>query len=94
MDILPRLGVSCELSRAEFIRKLFLVNHEQVEQARESLFNAAVENGLADKGDALVKCKKCGVGKSVKEKHVEDIWTLVSSLVKNVKLPRVLLKSG
>ena len=34
MDILPRLGVSCELTCAEFIRKLSLVNHEQVEQAR------------------------------------------------------------
>ena len=30
----------------------------------------------------------------MKGKHVEDVWTLASSLVKNIKLPRVLLKNG
>ena len=28
------------------------------------------------------------------QKHVEDVWTLVSSLMKNVMLPRVSLKNG
>ena len=69
MDILPQLGVSCELLHAEFIRNLSQENHTAVEQARLLLFKAAVENGLADEGDVLVKCKKCGVGKFVKEEH-------------------------
>ena len=60
-----RLGVNCEQSRAEFVRKLSRVDHEQVELARQSLFDLAVEKRLANMGDVLVKCKSmlrmCGL---------------------------------
>ena len=51
-------------------------------------------SGLADTGDALVTRRKVGGGKSLKEKHVDDIWVFVHALKQKAPVPRVLLKNG
>ena len=42
----------------------------------------------------LVTRRKVGGGKSVVEKHVEDVWLLVCSIKDKNRIPRVLLKNG
>ena len=62
---------------------------------REDLLNNAVVCGLADKGDILVARRKGGgVGKSVREKHAEDIWVLANTLRNLQHVLRVLLRNG
>ena len=61
---------------------------------RECLFADALKLNLAVGGDVLVARKKSIVGKSVKDKHVEDIWTLVGVIQRREAVPRVLLKNG
>ena len=38
----------------------------------------AVSKGLANEGDVLVARRKIAGRKLVKDKHAEDVWTLVS----------------
>ena len=45
-------------------------------------------------GDVLVVRKKSSVWKSVKDKHVEDIWMLVGVIQRHEAVPCVLLKNG
>ena len=52
-----------------------------------------IEKGLADNGDLHVMRKKVGGGKTVKEKHAEDIWTLVSAIRKCECIPRWLWRA-
>ena len=95
MELLPHFGVNSELSREEFGRRLGReCNADQVRELRLSLFEDAVRKQLADGGDELVKRKKVGGGKAVKEKHIEDIWLLVGAIVKCDFVPRILLKNG
>ena len=42
--------------------------------------NKAVGEDLAKDGDKLVMRRKIGGGKTVKEKHMEDIWALVGAI--------------
>ena len=63
-------------------------------ELRSALFLEAIEKGLADNGDLLVMRKKVGSGKTVKEKHAEDIWTLVSAIPRCEYIPRTLLRNG
>ena len=48
---------------------------------------------LADDGDVLVRRMKCS-GKTVKGKHIEDVWSLVCSIRRDEEVPRVILRNG
>ena len=61
---------------------------------RQSLFVQAVNVGLADDGDALVARKKMFSGKSVVQKHADDIWSLMYPIKHSANVPRTLLKNG
>ena len=95
MDTLTRFRIGVDLPKEEFLRCLHAVPETKMCLAtlRDDLFNTV--RGLADSGDILVGRKKGrGVGKSVREKHVEDIWIIVNA-IRNLELvPRVLLRNG
>ena len=58
MESLPHFGVTSELSKEEFVRKLSRVTDSSIiADLRSSLFLNAVSEGLADSGDSLVKRK-------------------------------------
>ncbi len=60
---------------------------------RNSLFLDAVKTDLADPGDVLVTRKKSGT-KTVKEKHIDNIWTLVGVINRCECVPLTVLKNG
>ena len=78
MESFWRLGLSGELSRCEVIRKLRGRSSQQVCE----LVNKAVGKDLAKDGDKLVMRRKIGGGKTVKEKHMENIWALVGAITR------------
>ena len=80
MELLPLFGVSCELLMEVFVKKLRFKSSDKLGDLRKSLFLDAVSRNLADPGDVLVSREKVGVGKTVKEKHIEDIWMLPSAI--------------
>lgn len=47
-------------------------------ELRSVLFLKAVKRHLAECGDVLVMRKKIGGAQTAKEKHAENIWTLVN----------------
>ena len=47
-----------------------------------------------ERGDQPVSRKKCAVGKTVKEKYIDDIWRLMCSIKNSKCVERVLLKNG
>lgn len=63
-------------------------------ELRLTLFDDAMKKNLADSGDVLVSRKKTGVGRTVKEKHIDDIWCLVGANKRCEPVPRVLLRNG
>ena len=76
MDTLTRFRIGVDLPKEEFLRCLHAVPETKMCLAtlRDDIFNTAVVRGLADSGDILVGRRKGrGGGKSVREKHVEDI---------------------
>ena len=44
--------------------------------------NKAVDKNLAKDGDKLVMRRKIGGGKTVKEKHMENIWALAGVITR------------
>ena len=92
MHSLPCFGVSKELSREEFSRRIRCAGDREIAELRLSLFEDAIANNLAHTNSQLVTRRKVGGGKSVVEKHVEDIWLLVCSIKDKNCIPRVLLK--
>ena len=95
MELLSHFGVSCELLKDAFVRRLRCDNSEQqICQLRLALIEDAVQKSLADSGDALVKRKKTSAGKSVNEKHIDDIWCLAGAIKRCESVPRVLLRNG
>ena len=95
MELLPTFGVNSEPSREEFVRKLRCENSaEQVRCLRQLLFEDALRKNLADVGDVLVTRKKLNAGKSVAEKHAEDVWSLCCAIRRGESVPRILLKNG
>ena len=68
------------------------MNDLEIAKLRLSLFEDAID--LAHMNSQLVTRKKVGSVKSVVEKHVEDIWSLVCSIKDKNHVPRVLLKNG
>ena len=95
MDLLAKLRVSCDLSRDEFGRMLSeKCNGDTVITIRSALFERAVSKGLANAGYILVRRQKSPSGKSIKKRHIDDIWLLVSSIRNGERVPRVLLKNG
>ena len=93
MDLLPRFCVTGELSKEEFARRLNSAGSDEVSELRVALFEEAVCKNLVDDGNILVRRIKCG-GKTVKGKHIEDVWSLVCSIKKNEAVPRVILRNG
>ena len=94
VDSLPRFGVSKELSHDEYSRRLRFAKDLDVAKLRLSLFEDAKVRDLVHKNSQLVMRRKVGGGKSVVEKHVEDIWLLVCSIKDKYRVLRVLLKNG
>ena len=47
-----------------------------------------------DEGDQPVTRRRFATGKTVKEKHIDDIWCLVCSIKNSRQVDRVLLKNG
>ena len=81
MDALVGFRVNSELSRKEFVRRLVRNStHDELEDLWGALFLEALEKDLANKGDMLVMRRKSGAGKTKKEKHAEDAWTLVGAI--------------
>ena len=77
MELLPCFGVSKELSHEDLSRRLSCAKDLKIAKLRLSLFEDVKANNLAHMNSQLVTRKKVGGGKSVVEKHVEDIWLLV-----------------
>ena len=85
MELLPHFGVNCELSKAEFVRRLcHECSADHVRKSRPSLFAEVVMKELANCGDGIVVRKKVGGGKTVKEKHI-DVWLLVGAIKRLLK---------
>ena len=93
MDLLPRFCVTGELSKEEFARWLNSAGSDEVSELRVALFEEAVCKNLADDGDILVRRMKRS-GKTVKGKHIEDVWSMVCSIKRNEEVPRVILRNG
>lgn len=92
-----RFRIGVDLPKEEFLRCLHAVPETKMCLAtlRDDLFNTAVVRGLADSEDILVRRRKGrGGGKSVREKHVEDIWIIVNAIRNLQLIPRVLLRNG
>ena len=91
-----RTLVNTELAKSEFIRTLnSKVSSDQViRDIRLALYNEARGGGLMDEGDQPVTRRKVATGKSVREKHIDDIWCLVCSIKDSKQINRVLLKNG
>ena len=65
-----------------------------MQSLRQLLFSEAVRLNLVDDGDVLVMRMKMNAGKSVVEKHSEDVWSLSCAIRRDECVPRVLLKNG
>ena len=80
MKLLSYFGVSSELSKEEFVRRLERSKAEQVQGLRRALLESAVRKGLGEEEDELVMRKKV-VGKSVHDRKacggcVDPDWLL------------------
>ena len=78
----------------EFVKKVKCESSDRLWDLRKSLFLDVVSRNLADSGDVLVSRKKVWVGKTVKEKHIEDIWMLGGAIKRYDSIPWTLLKNG
>ena len=88
------LGVNLELSNSEMRGCLRRLDGAVTTSVRHALFNDARVRDLVEMGDCLVTRRKTAMGKSVKEKHVDDIICLVCS-IKNCKpIERTMVKNG
>ena len=95
MELLQSFGVNSELSREEFMRRLRCENSvDQVRDLRQLLFVEAVSLNLANDGDVLVTRKKMNAGKSVVEKHTEDVWLLTCAIKRCENVPLILLRNS
>ncbi len=91
-----RTLVDTELSKSEFIRRLNTgINDYVISNVRTALYSDARSiKGLIEEGDQPVSRRKCATGKTVKEKHIDDVWCLVCSIKNSRRVDRVLLKNG
>ena len=85
MNRLAIHGINLEVSASEFERSItrsLSAGSIIILSVRNDLFTEAMEAGLASVGDALVKRRKMNCGKTVKQKHVSDLWQLVCSILR------------
>ena len=95
MDRLVACEINLDLTASEFERNITqTLPDDSIKCIRDSLFLEALEAGLASSGDALAQRRKTNGGKSVKQKHITDIWYLVHSIRSNTSIPRTLLRNG
>ena len=95
MESLAARGINSDLCASEFERCLSrTLSTESLSSIRSAVFAEAQEAGLACEGDALVQRRKTNGGKSVKQKHVSDVWHLVCSIRNKTSVPRTLLRNG
>ena len=95
MNRLAIHGINLEVSASEFERSITRsLSAGSISSVRNDLFTEAMEAGLASVGDALVKRRKTNCGKTVKQKHVSDLWQLVCSIKNKTPIPRTLLRNG
>ena len=71
--------MSCQ--GGEFIRKLHVRSSQEVCELGDEI-NKAVGKDLAKDGDKAVMRRKIGGGKTVKEKHMENIWALAGVITR------------
>ena len=96
MELLTGFGIGAELSEGEFLSRLRSPAHtnDQIKNLRCALFRDCVKENITGKCDCLVTRRKVGTGKTIREKHVMDVWSLVCAIKNGAPVPRVLLKNG
>ena len=82
MDLLQHFGVSAEVSADEFQGILSGRDHtrDQISHLRATIFLEAMECKLAGERDSLILRRNVCTGKSIREKHIGDVWLLVCSI--------------
>ena len=75
MNHLVACGINLDQTASEFEQCITrTLPGDFIPRIRDALFLEALEAGLTTSGDALVQRRKTNRGKSVKQKHVTDIW--------------------
>ena len=82
MDFLVSHGINLEVSASEFERSINrrALSTDSISSIRNDLFVEAREAGIVTAGDVLAARRKTNGGKSVKQKHLDDIWQLVCAI--------------
>ena len=81
MDRLTIHGINVDMSASELERSItHQMTVDSISSIRNALFTEAMESGLVSVGDVLVKRRKTNSGKTVKQKHVSDIWLSVRAI--------------
>ena len=95
MDRLTIHGINVDMSASELERSnTRQLTVDSISSIRNALFTEAMESGLVSVGDILVKRRKMNSGKTVKQKHVSDIWLLVRAIKSKASIPQTLLRNG
>ena len=97
IDTPTRFHIGVDLPKKEFLKGLHAVPETKLSLAmfRENVFNTVVVRWLVDSGGIVVGRRKSGGGeKSVREKHVEDIWILVNAIKNLQPVPQALLRNS
>ena len=69
--------------KSEFTSRLNTdLNNDVISDVRSSLYSEMKSKGLMENGDQLqsVSRRKCDMDKTVREKHIEEIWCLMCSI--------------
>ena len=95
-SLLARFNVSCELSQTEFLNRLSsrVFSDSKISELRDAIFQHAVNLQLVQSGSALVNRRKVGAGKTIRMKHMDDVWMIGRAIKNNSALPRILQKNG
>ena len=93
--LLAGFNISSELSQTEFLNRLScpVFSDTKISELRDAIFRHAVDNQLVQNGSVLVSRRKVGAGKTVRMKHMDDIWMMVRAIKNNIELPRVGIRS-
>ena len=91
-----RILMNTELVKSEFIKTLdtTVTSDQVIRDVRLALYDEARSKGLMDEGDQPVNRRKSAKGKTVKVKHIDDIWCLMCSIKNSRQVEHVLLKNG
>lgn len=95
MNSLAYYGIDLDATPREMERSIARsIPKSSISKIRSDLFLESKEYGLTTAGDALVTRRKTNGGKTMMEKHIADIYLLVSSIKNRTAIPRTLLRNG